>query len=448
MNNYYDVVVVGGGTAGFVAAAAAARNGAKTLVIEKHGFLGGTATFGFPFLGFFSGNGEKIVGGIPEEIVQRLIKEGGSKGHIRGAKWQTGEPYEFSLTPYEPEFLKFVAQEILLEANVDILLHTYLLNTIVDNDRLIGVEIFNKSGRKTIYGKTFIDATGDADLAALSEAAFYKGEKNNIQNVTMAFMLKNINFDEMLKGLKQGKGIKGWGEWHTRLVMGPKLNQDKPSIVHLAGHMDLYDHKSPLTFTAVSWIEGEASFNITRTVGIDATNANDLVRAELSERRNVMNAFKQCRKRIPGMENCFLGITAPQVGIRESRRIQGKYQLTGKEVIECKNFFDGIARGGYPIDIHDPKGGKTKFSFLKAGGSYSIPYRCLIPVNLDSLLVAGRCISVDQEALGSIRVQATCMALGEAAGTAAALSAKYNQSPEEVNIKELRKILQSHDAII
>ena len=263
----------------------------------------------------------------------------------------------------------------------------------------------------------------------------------------MAFMLKNINFDEMLKGLKQGKGIKGWGEWHTRLVMGPKLNQDKPSIVHLAGHMDLYDHKSPLTFTAVSWIEGEASFNITRTVGIDATNANDLVRAELSERRNVMNAFKQCRKRIPGMENCFLGITAPQVGIRESRRIQGKYQLTGKEVIECKNFFDGIARGGYPIDIHDPKGGKTKFSFLKAGGSYSIPYRCLIPVNLDSLLVAGRCISVDQEALGSIRLQATCMALGEAAGTAAALSAKLNQSPKEINVKELRKKLKFQGAI-
>ncbi len=448
MDNYYDVIVVGGGTSGYIAAIAAARNGAKTLVIEKHGFLGGTGVHGFPFLGFFSGNGEKIVGGIPEEVVQKLIREGGSKGHIRGGKWRTDETYEFSLTPYEPEFLKFVAQEMLLEAGVDILFHTYLLNAIVDSKQPVGVEVFNKSGRKVFYGKVFIDATGDADLAALSGVEFFEDKKNDLQNVSMAFRLKNIDLNKMLDALKKGEGIKGWENWHTRVVIGPKLNQKELSIVHLAGHMVLYEDKEPLSFTAASWIEGEASFNITRTIGIDATNYKDLVRAEISERRNIMEIFKLCKCRIPGMENCILGVSAPQVGIRESRRIRGEYKLTGEDVIQCKDFFDGIARGGYPIDRHDPKGGKTKFTFLKKGGSYSIPYRCLIPCNINNLLVTGRCISADHEALGSTRLQATCMALGEAVGTAAALSAKHNQSPGEINIKELRKILQSHDAII
>ncbi len=445
MANYYDVVVVGGGTSGFVAATAAARKGARTLLVERYGFVGGSSVSGYPFLGFYAGNGEKVVGGIGEEVVGRLIEAGGSRGHIRGGRWQTAEEYEFSLTPYEPEVLKFVAQEMLLEAGVSLMLHTYLIGAIVREDRLIGIEVANKSGRSIIYANCFIDATGDADLAYLAGAPFQIGDE--VQNVTLMFTVGGIDLERLVQEIEADGRIKGRGEWHTRVVRGPILDSDEPAIVHLAGHMDLWDDRPPLTFTAVSWKKNQASFNITRTVGIDPTNARDLVRAEISERRNVMETYRRFRERIPGMEGCELITTAPQVGVRESRRIEGEYCLQGEDVVNCREFDDGIARGSYPIDIHDPKGGKTQFTFLKDGGSYSIPYRCCVPKFIDGLIVTGRCISATHEALGSTRLQSTCMALGEAAGVAASVC-RPSKTPRDIDGAELKGLLRNDGAIV
>jgi len=188
--------------------------------------------------------------------------------------------------------------------------------------------------------------------------------------------------------------------------------------------------------------------NLTRTINIDPTDGKSIVEGEISERRNIISSFRQCQKRIPGMEQCYLIKTAHQVGVRESRRVIGEYCLTEEDVVNCKNFEDGIARGAYPIDIHDPKGGKTQFIFLKNGGSYSIPYRCLIPKVIDNLILTGRIISVSRKALGSTRLQATCMALGEAAGTAASLSVEKKILPGKVDMEELKRVLKSNKAII
>jgi len=449
MNNFYDVIVVGGGTSGIVSAIASARQGAKTLLIEQYGFLGGSANYGFPFLAFFSGNGEKVVDGLPEEIVSRLIEEGGSMGHMRGGKWRTESEYEFSLTPYEPEIYKYVIQEMALEAQVELSLHTYLLGAIVSSDRIVGLEVLTKSGRITVYGNVFIDASGDAELSKLAGAPFQYGDTGNMQNVSLMFVLDNIDLERMYEDIQNNGNVKGRDDWHIRLVRGPKLGTNKKDgIVHLAGHMLLWDDKAPLTFTAVSWREGLASFNLTRTIKIDPTDGRSIVEGEISERRNVINAFRQCQKRIPGMEESYLIKTAHQVGVRESRRIVGEYCLTEEDVVNGREFDDGIARGAYPIDIHDPKGGKTMFKFIKDGGSYSIPYRCLIPQEIDGLISTGRIISVTHEALGSTRLQATCMALGEAAGVSAAIASEDKLLPRDIGINELLQILRSNKAIL
>ncbi len=448
MNNFYDVIVVGGGTSGLVSAIASARKGAKTLLVERYGFLGGSANYGFPFLAFFSGNGEKVVDGLAEEIVQRLIKEGGSKGHMRGGRWRTDGNYEFSLTPYEHEVYKYVVQEMALEHNVKLSLHSYLLGAIVSSNKIIGIEILTKSGRKTIYGNTFIDATGDADLSYLAGAPFEFKAADSMQNVTMTFVLDNVDLEKMYNDLQNDGNIKGRDDWHVRLVRGPKFDTDnKEGIVHLAGHMSLWDERPPLSFTAVSWREGILSLNLTRTININPVDENSIVDGEILERKNVINTVKQCQKRIPGMENCVLVRTAHQLGVRESRRVIGEYVLTEDDVVNCVDFEDGIARGAYPIDIHDPKGGKTQFTFLKNGGSYSIPYRCLTPKKIDNLIVTGRIISVTHEALGSTRLMATCMALGEAAGIAAALSSEEKSLPRNIDVKKIKEILKLNNAI-
>ena len=187
----------------------------------------------------------------------------------------------------------------------------------------------------------------------------------------------------MVEALKRGDRILGKDSWHIRLVRGKGPGKEPDHYLHIAGHVVPWDDpasRPPLTFTAVAQREGEYWFNMTRTVGVDPTNVDDLTRAEISERKNVVEVSRLLIKNVPGFEKAYLSGTSPQVGVRESRRIIGEYVLTMEDVTSCKVFEDGIARGAYPIDIHDPLGGKTQFHFLREGGSYNIPYRCLVPL--------------------------------------------------------------------
>lgn len=262
----YDVIVAGGGTAGMIAAIAAARNGAKTLVIEKYGHLGGTATFGVPFLGIFCGQGIQINTGLIQELVDRLVATNGSTGHARGGQWATPpgeEAHDFSLTPFEPEILKYVAQEMILEAGAEILFHTVITDVVKEGNTVKGVEIFNISGKRSILADIVIDATGDANIAAFAGAPFQ--DKDKKQNASILFRVCNVDLNKFAEALENGENVAGWGEWHTRIVKSAKILGNGDTYTHIAGHLTPWEDKSrEVTFTAVSAHEREIFLNATR----------------------------------------------------------------------------------------------------------------------------------------------------------------------------------------
>jgi hypothetical protein len=453
-----DVIVVGGGTAGCVAAIAAARNGADTLLVERYGFLGGTATFGNPFHGFMDGHGNLVVRGIPDEIVQRLVAEGGSPGHLRGMQWGPGAPpgIEYTVTPYDHELIKYVLIKLCEESGVRMLLHAFLAGAIVEGERVHGVTVQTKSARRDLRADVVVDATADGDVAALAGAEFdYGGQEGEVQNVTLLFKVGNVDVNRALEALKAGDSpLQGWGTWHNKVTIGPRLGETEPVVLGFQARVNArlggeQDASRTIILAMSSYRKGEATLNLTRTTNIDGTNDEDLTRAELEERKKVVEAVKALREaKVPGFEECYLLTTAPQVGIRESRRIVGGYVVSRDDVLEGRKFADGIARGAYPIDIHDPKGGPHFFHFIKDGDSFDIPYRCLVPTRIDGLLIAGRCVSCDHDALGSVRNQATVAAIGEAAGAAAAMAVKQGIAPRQVDPVVLRRALTAQGAYV
>ncbi|MCK9328629.1 MAG: FAD-dependent oxidoreductase [Candidatus Cloacimonetes bacterium] len=443
ISDSYDVIVAGGGTAGIPAAIAAARNGAKALIIEENGHLGGTAVMGVPFLGAFDGNGKQVACGLFQEIVQRLIDENGSIGHVHGARWANGR--EFVLTPFDSEIFKYAAQEMVLESGAEILLHSFITGVSMDGNRVTGVDITSKSGTKHINAKAIIDCTGDADIASLCGAETLK--KTHVQNSSILFTLNGVDTQRLEKALEKGENINGWGSWHTRTVEARKLDSGSQSYVHIAGHFTPFGNDKEVTFTAVSGRDGEVYLNASRITGIDGTDSESLTHGEIEERRNIHALVQGLRENVPGFEHAYVSKTS-ELGIRESRTIIGDYFLTGEDTFGGKDFPDSIARGAYPSDIHDPKGGRTQFIFIKGGGSYGIPYRCLLPKEIEGLLVAGRTISAAQDANGTVRLQSTVICQGQAAGTAAALAVKNRTTPRLVNINTLRNTLTSQGACI
>ena len=446
----YDVIVCGGGTAGMIAAISASRAGGRVLLAEREGFLGGTAAYGIPFLGFFSGDSTRVVGGIPEELVAAMVSEGGCAGHARGGYWNRDvvkSDYEFTLTPFDPECLKYVVQEMVLNSGADLLLQASLCDVTTRGSSISSVKMLTVEGTKRLEAKVFIDATGDALLTRLAGFDSEMRGKGKMQNVSQIMRVGNVDREKMLQNLHDGNKILGRDDWHTRIIKGDLL-ENNHGLVHMAGIFDIWPDKHPHTFTAVGWRREEMSFNLTRTINIDPTSSEDITEAEISERRNIRECIKALRDRVPGFERAYLVSSSTRVGIREGCRIQGEFTLDEESVLSGKEFPDGIARGAYPIDVHDPRGGNTQFSFIENGGSYAIPYPCLIPKNSQNLLAAGRCISVTGKALGSVRLMAACMAVGQAAGTAGAIAAESDCSPIEVPIAVIRQNLLKAGAVL
>jgi len=443
MEHNYDVIVLGGGTAGVIAAIAAARNGARTLIIEKNSYLGGTAVTGVPFLGIYDGRDKRVNAGIAQELVERMCAEEGCLDGVFGATWMD-KRYRFSITPFEPECYKYVAQEMVLEAGAQILFHTFVSDVHMNGRDIMGVEVVNKSGKSLHTAKTYIDTTGDADIAFRCGVPMV--QKEAAQNASMLFRLGGVDTARMLQSMKQGKGITGWGNWHNRILTGPRLDEKQSGVIHMAGHF-VGPQGEKVTFTAISDISDQLFVNATRTIGIDGTSAEYLSLAEISERRHVHDLVRTLRQNVPGMENCYLVYTAP-IGIRESRNIIGEYLLEKEDVLSGRQFEDSVVRGAYPIDIHDPHGGPTQFQFIKDGGSYSIPYRCFIPKGVDNLLVAGRCLSASHEAMGTARIMGAVMGQGQAVGTAVAMAAKAGGNIRQVDVSALQTQLQKDGAML
>lgn len=429
-----DVVVVGGGPAGINAAIAAGRQGVRTVLIERYGFVGGmsTAASVYPWMTFHTEQGEQVINGIAQQIVDRLIEAGGSPGHLRDTVG-----FVHTVTPYHAEIFKVVALDMLKEAGVQLLAHSFVDSVKVEDERIQSLEITGKSGRITIRGDMFVDATGDADIAFLSGAPVFVGRDGDhrTQPMTMKFRMRGVDLEQVRRYM-----ISHPDNFYHKTPFG---ELDHIPLTGIQGFYSQWKEANlPINRDQVLLFTGpesdEVLVNCTRIQGLDATDVSDLTLAEEEGRRQVLMMADFMKTRLPGFERSSISSVATQIGIRESRRIDGLYHLTIDDVVAGQKYGDVIARSGYPVDIHDPTGKGVKAAWIGGDGAYDIPYRCLVAKQVHNLLAAGRCISTTHEALATTRLTPSCMATGQAAGTAAALAYKHSISAANVSIKELQ----------
>lgn len=409
----YDVAVCGGGPAGFIAAIAAAREGAKTAIVERYGFLGGMATAGFVNpLSVFTYSGEKAVGGIPWEFTGRLQKCGG--GLMESPLGNVA---------FEPEHYKLVCQEMVLEAGVDMFMHSYLSGCIMDGNRIAYAVVENKNGSEALRAKVFVDCTGDADLAAMAGVPMLENEGKPLQPLSSYFILGGVDTGTpmMQKAIHHGRQ----GENCHCLPVREKL-------LSMQDCLGLPEFGGPWFCTTLQ--PGVVTVNMTRRAA-DPCDNRAYTMAECRLREDAFRMAGILKENFEEFRDSYMIAVSPQAGIRESRRIKGVHTVTGEEYLHAFRYEDSIARGAHPIDIHVADGTSQQLTFLREPAF--VPYRALIAPDFPNLIVAGRCISADKTAFASLRVQASCMDMGQAAGIAAAQCAAGGRRVQDVDMKAL-----------
>jgi len=444
-----QVLVAGAGPGGLFAALAAARLGASVTLVDRMSYLGGNLASGLPIIGFQDMTGELLVKGLPEEFIQRLINMGASTGHLHC-------PKHVSITPVDPEAAKLVADELCAQAGVKVLLETFLSMPIVQEGRMSGAIVESKSGRGAILADIVIDATGDADLAAQAGVPFEQGSpgQGHLQPPSLMFRLTGVDTNEFRSYLEANPDEVypiGKPDAHP-FPMAYFREVPRFVVVGLEGLANSarrnQDFPEDLRFVIVNLLPspGEVAINAAKVFRWYPENNQIRSEALAEGRRKAWRLANFFKKYVPGFEKSFMTSTAETMGVRESRRVLGEYQLTLADVRGGARFDDAVCKGAYPIDIHMMDGSRSTFILLD--GSYDIPYRCLVPRGCRGLLVAGRSISVSREAFGSTRVMGPCMGVGQGAGVAAALCVQNGIQPRAVDISMLRKKLQDLGAII
>ncbi|CAH1655910.1 MULTISPECIES: FAD-dependent oxidoreductase [unclassified Chelatococcus] len=435
-----DVLVVGGGPAGVSAAVGAARAGARTFLVERHGFLGGMWTAGMvlTLAGFNSWLRpyHRCVGGVAGEWIRKAAALNGCQDH-------TG----FVLNS-DPEIMKRVADDLVTEAGVDLLFHCWGADPILENGAVKGLCIENVEGRQAIRSRVTVDCTGDGDVMARAGARWTKGQ--SLQPMTMSFRMGNLQIEtdkDIHKPVSPPIGPEPGYLREPTLSQYASVRQD---VVVDADHMQAERESGRLPRYGGPWFGGLDAdviwVNSTRITG-DASVASELTRAELAGRRETAEIVDYFVRHLPGFAAGRLIQTSTQIGIRETRRLEGVYTLKAEDILGRTDFDDGIALGCWPIDVH-PTTDAIGHHAMYVPLPYRIPYRSLLPTNVNGLLVAGRCFSADREALGSARVGATCAAMGHAAGVAAAIAAAASAEPRALDASRIQQDLRAQDAII
>lgn len=434
-----DVLVVGGGPSGIMAAEAASGNGLKVMLLESRGFLGGNLTIGLPILGFLNRQGKQIIKGLPQNFIDRLKKNGGASEH---------KPCKnhMSLTIINSEMVKDVAIEIMEEKKVSVLMYVFVSDVLTEGNKIKGVIIESKQGREAILAKTIIDCTGDGDVAARAGVKMKKGNaEGGMQPPTLMYNMRGVKIQELRDAIQHP-------EICDMDVMPPSQFQSGMFItVGLRNQIKQAQDKGfkiPVarTILITGLNDDEIWVNMTRVNGVDSTKPESYTYGEITARKQMKEVSEYLKEFVPGFANAWMDKVAPFMGIRESRVMEGRYILTAQDIMECHRFDDSIAVGGYPVDIHHAKGGDCTMYFCPE--DYDIPFRCLLPKEFDNLLVAGRCSSMNHEAMASTRVMSTCMALGEAAGRAARIALTNSVETADVDVKQVRKELHETGAYL
>jgi glycine/D-amino acid oxidase-like deaminating enzyme len=422
MNQRYDVVVVGAGSAGSSAAISAARLGARTMLVDRLPFLGGTSTAVLDTFYAFYTPGEKarrVVGGIGWEVAERLMEE--DMAFERPNTYGAGT----GIT-YDPEVLKVTWERLAEDANVDILLHTWATGVEMRDGRIVAIRTWNKGGESFIHADAIIDASGDADLCAMAGVPYEDARSTpNLQSLSTIFRVANVDVERASPVPKSEL----WA------MMRRAAESGDYTLPRLEGSW----HRTPHA--------GVVTVHMTRIPNVDATDPVQLTHAEIEGRRQVREYHRFLRDQVPGFERSVLVATSPAIGVRESRRVVGDYRLTRDDVLCSRRFEDEIALCGAPIEDH-AAGPDTRWTYVPDSGVYGIPYRCLLPEGVEGLLVAGRCFSATHDAHASARSMATCMAMGQAAGTAAAMSVTSHTTPRSVDPASLRSCLLDNRALL
>ena len=418
----YDLCVVGGGFAGFAAAVSAAREGLSVIIVEKGNSLGGAAVNNLvnPFMPYFT-----TVDGKKFDLSRGLFTEIRTKLYERraGATAVT----ELGEISFLEEDLKYILNETALEAGVDLLFHAYIFGVNKTGERIESVRLATVGGEVSVGADYFVDATGDAQLSFLAGCPTKLGREPDslCQPMTLCFRVGNADVEKFFASKKR------LNEEYAKARETGEITNPRHNVLVF---------KTP--------IKNVLHFNTTRVVLKNPTDAVEVTEAEIMARRQVYEIYEFMKKHADGLENSFLMMTAPEIGVRESRMIVGDYTLTEKECKDCVKFEDGIAACNYDIDIHNPEGTGTSHYYFGPGEYYNIPYRCLIPKGAENMLVAGRCISSDHGAQASYRIMPTVTTLGEAAGAAIALAKKSGVTTREVDVKLLQETLKKKGAFL
>ncbi|MEQ1774033.1 MAG: FAD-dependent oxidoreductase [Burkholderiales bacterium] len=453
---HWDVVVIGGGSAGIAAATSAARGGARTLLVDAGPMIGGELLSGIPIDGCLNTRGEWVVGGFLKELLDECNSMGGYVGHV--FDWRT-----IWVVMADPEIMKIAVMNIVSRAGVKLLLYTFAEDVVVDNGRVKGIIVLNKMQRTLLTADVFIDCSGDGDVAVQAGAPFEAGsDSGEFQPVSLVFRMAGVEAAPLLEfvrthpddiGVAENPWIKQTREECIAEIVKsglPKvfLKGNGPLVSAAVARGEMFK-TSLVASTPVSLQRKEVSLNTTRVAGIDARDTEKLSNALPDLMSQVWQCATFLKKNLPGYENAHFAGVAPRIGIRETRRIMGEYKLTYDDVKNARKREDTVLKGAHHIDVHGA-GFAQKREPIKDGGSYDIPLGTLIPKNIKNLFVAGRCFSADREAHGAARVMGTCMAMGQAVGTAASMMITSGDTSDvrHVDVPDLQNKLRAQGAIL
>lgn len=452
-----DVVVVGGGAAGIATAMAAADNGASVILLERGTALGGELIGGLPILSVANPGGEWIVGGPATELFDAAAALGGYVGRPFDGRAMWG-------VCVDPEIMKIVVTEAVARRQVRVMMGCGVTEAVMVGGRLVAVVAQAKGGPIQVGGEVFVDASGDADLSVFAGVPTLKGaEDGTLQPVSLTFRMSHIDYRTFLDWLGANPG-------EFNLAENPAFGMTVEECAAAVKDSGLPfcvlqgQGEASLLATAISrgemypttavWMwptslgRQEMGFNTTRAVGIDGTDSEAIGRAMATLAGQVRQATEFLRGSLPGFAGAQLSGVAPKVGIRETRRIRGEETLTSEAVVEGAHRLDGVARGAHHVDLHGAGTDQVR-KYVRDGRSYDIPYGALIPVGVSNLLVAGRCLSSEREANGSARVMGTCLAMGQAVGTAAALTTGRGLTDvRNVDVASLRASIAGQGGVV